>query len=207
MNKLREAAIAVIAKKATEANLDDIVRQINELPPRPEGAEPLKSLFSYIEATEGSKAASESDRSDFNPNVAVDWNNNNCKVSKYFTVGEVTNYDPRRIPETPDILKKVYKMADELDKVREAWGKPIGVTSWYRPPAINAAVGGAQFSQHLSGGAVDIYPMDGSIYDFEDWLDKNWGGGLGYGSPRGFVHIDLREGGWKRGSGFIRWHY
>ncbi|WP_353743953.1 D-Ala-D-Ala carboxypeptidase family metallohydrolase [Microcystis sp. LSC13-02] len=29
----------------------------------------------------------------------------------------------------------------ELDKIREEWGSPILITSWYRPQAVNRAVG------------------------------------------------------------------
>jgi Peptidase M15 len=73
---------------------------------------------------------------------------------------------------------------------------PIGVTSWYRPYAVNLAVGGVPDSQHITGAAVDIYPMEGGDQEFEDWLDNNWGGALGYGQAagRGFTHIDLRPG-------------
>ncbi len=43
-----------------------------------------------------------------------------------------------------------------LDPVREAWGGPITVSSGYRSPQLNRAVGGAACSQHLAGEAADI---------------------------------------------------
>lgn len=43
-----------------------------------------------------------------------------------------------------------------LDPLREAWGKPIIVTSGYRCPALNKAVGGVATSQHQQGQAADI---------------------------------------------------
>ena len=43
-----------------------------------------------------------------------------------------------------------------LDPLREAWGKPITVTSGYRCPALNAAVGGVSTSLHQIGRAADI---------------------------------------------------
>lgn len=43
-----------------------------------------------------------------------------------------------------------------LDPLREAWGKPIYVTSGYRCPRLNAAVGGVANSNHMKGLAADI---------------------------------------------------
>lgn len=141
---------------------------------------------------------------------AIDWDDFDCKISKYFTVGEVTNRDSRRIPAAgSDVAKNILAMAIELDKIREAWGKPIRVTSWYRPVAINRAVGGASRSQHINGRGVDIHPVDGDILDFQMWLDDRWYGALGYGARRGFVHIDNRNiGGFNSGGEKgVRWNY
>jgi len=133
--------------------------------------------------------------------MTIDWTNWDSKVSEYFTVGEVTQRDARRIPKTEAVKANVVKLAKELDKVREAWGEPIGVTSWYRPPAVNKAVGGVSNSQHINGSAADIYPIGGDIHAFQKWLDTFWGDkALGYGAKKGFVHVDLRRG-------KIRWNY
>ena len=43
-----------------------------------------------------------------------------------------------------------------LDPLRELWQQPIIVTSGYRCPRLNAAVGGAARSQHCLGQAADI---------------------------------------------------
>lgn len=141
---------------------------------------------------------------------AIDWGNPDCLVSKYFTVGEVTQNDPERIPMPGSVEEiNILVLAAELDLIREAHDGPIGITSWNRPYDINLAVGGVPDSQHITGAAADIYPIDGDGQDFEDWLDSLWGGALGYGqfSGRGFTHIDLRGGGFKRGEGEIRWYY
>ena len=141
----------------------------------------------------------------------IDWQDFNCKISKYFTVGEVTRYDVRRIPRPGSIeAANILRLAQELDKIRHEWGAAIGVTSWYRPYEINLAVGGVSNSQHITGSAVDIYTMDGRDDKFEVFLDEYWCGALGYGvrSGLGFTHLDMRNGRWKHSEGeLIRWMY
>ena len=43
-----------------------------------------------------------------------------------------------------------------LDPLREAYGRPIHVTSGYRCPRLNRLVGGSPNSQHMRGEAADI---------------------------------------------------
>merc|ERR1712060_203578 len=121
----------------------------------------------------------------------------NAKVSTYFTVGEVTQYDRRRIPNSTTIQNEILAIARELDKVRSSWGSSILVNSWYRPPDVNAEVGGSPNSQHIYGKAVDIRPGNGQLTTLRSWLDNGiWSNrALGYGaSCCGFVHIDTRPG-------------
>lgn len=134
----------------------------------------------------------------------INWNKPNFKISKYFTVGEVTQNDKRRTPIKGSVIERnILFLAAKLDSIRDNWGQPIGVTSWYRPPIVNAEVGGVSNSQHLTGSAVDIYSYSGNENKFEEFLDIEWfDRHLGYGvaSGRGFTHLDLRKGG-------VRWNY
>lgn len=59
-----------------------------------------------------------------------------------------------------DIVQNLEVLASVLDKVRNAFGKPILVTSGYRCPLLNAHVHGAKNSHHLFGEAADIKPKD-----------------------------------------------
>jgi putative chitinase len=137
----------------------------------------------------------------------IDWNNPNFKISKYFTVKEVTQGDNRRIPKTQTVKNNIIVLARELDTIRELWGSPIEVTSWYRPPAINRAVGGVPNSQHILGSAVDVYPFNKDIFQFQTFLHKNWKGALGYGARKGFVHLDLRGYFGDSKIADLRWNY
>lgn len=83
-------------------------------------------------------------------------------MAKYFTLGELCKSDvavEKRIENTPDnpTIERLNALMDEcLDKVREMWGKPIGVNSGYRSAELNRAVASAKNSQHLRGEAADI---------------------------------------------------
>lgn len=134
------------------------------------------------------------------PPKEVNWFDFGCPVSKYFTVGEVSRFSKERIVQDPTHRKNVLFLAARLDEIRAAYGKPIGVTSWYRPPIVNRKVGGATGSSHLTGSGVDIYPIGNDVVEFQKWLDGIWSRALGYGAKKGFVHLDLRPT-------RIRWNY
>ena len=77
---------------------------------------------------------------------------------KYFTLKELTATN-RKIPNYPNEtqiqnLQKLVK--NVLDPLRELYGKPIKINSAYRSQLLNAAVGGANNSEHLQGMAADI---------------------------------------------------
>lgn len=99
------------------------------------------------------------------------------------------------MPKGIGIRRNIKKFAGELDKLVDQHGR-IEVNSWYRPKSINDAIGGASNSQHVHGWAADIYLQGKNTRmqrEFEQWLDKNWKGGVGRGqaSGKGFTHIDL----------------
>lgn len=87
-----------------------------------------------------------------------------------------------------------------LDALRDRWGKPIFLTSAYRCPAHNAAVGGVELSQHLLGRAFDVSMAASSILNAKDLLLFTvlaaLGGGNGasqfhgFGLYKHFMHID-----------------
>jgi hypothetical protein len=95
------------------------------------------------------------------------------KLSPHFTLAELTlsqkasrlGLDNR--PASDQILANLAHTAEQMELVRAFLGnKPITVSSGYRSPAVNRAVGGAQDSAHILGHAVDfICPAYGSPID------------------------------------------
>lgn len=78
---------------------------------------------------------------------------------KYFTIAELTKTTHKGIDNTPNDEQRaclVRLVNNVLDPLREAYGKPIIVTSGYRCQKLNKAVGGAASSQHILGQAADI---------------------------------------------------
>lgn len=83
-----------------------------------------------------------------------------------------------------------------LELVRNHFNEPVIVTSSYRCPAHNTAVGGVKNSQHLLGIAADIRVKGlPSLVVFE-FLDSIFPHSYGMGLYEGqdeFVHIDVRD--------------
>lgn len=96
-----------------------------------------------------------------------------------------------------------------LNRVREAFGKPIVVTSGFRCLMHNAIVGGAKNSQHLLGTGVDIKPVSGGKEELQRLYDlcilEDAFTGIGDGRHRNFVHLDVRAV--KPGVKRVSWKY
>lgn len=99
------------------------------------------------------------------------------------------------------------ELAAFLERVRVHFGgRPVVITSGYRPPDVNRAVGGAAQSEHLYSvpreGAVDFIVEGANMAAVEAWCEANWPMSLGRGAHKGFVHIGRRADGARR-----RWDY
>ena len=117
------------------------------------------------------------------------------KLSNNFTLEELTVSQTaarRGLPNTPppNVVEELARLAAVLEQVRfMLGGKPIIVSSGYRSPELNAAVGGSATSAHMSGRAVDFtcpafggpwaivnglkdtrLPYDQLIYEFDSWV-------------------------------------
>lgn len=122
-------------------------------------------------------------------------------LDSHFTWGEATK-NCTRIPRdlyingslcatAIAIENRIINIAKRLDKLRTNLGnRPILVTSWYRPSSVNRSVGGAIWSRHLFGDAVDIKSLYFSPLEIYKLAEPNHDGGIGCYST--FVHIDWR---------------
>lgn len=82
-------------------------------------------------------------------------------LSEHFTLSELTVSETAArngIDNSPDdkTLQNLKRLCLTLESIRSLVGRPINVTSGYRSPAVNKAVGGAKDSAHMSGLAADI---------------------------------------------------
>lgn len=130
-----------------------------------------------------------------------------ARLTPHITLGEFAlNQEARRFTAQHQV-DTAAELAAFLERCRARFGgRPVIITSGYRPPTINRAVGGASSSEHLYDapgvGAVD-FCIDGvDIYEVQAWCDQMWPFSVGYGAPRGFVHLGIRQGRPK-----VRWDY
>lgn len=89
-------------------------------------------------------------------------------------------------------------VANVLDPLRVYLGRPIRITSGYRSPEVNEAVGGSKTSGHMTGRAVDLTVRGMTAQEIAAEVQKL---GLAYDqmivySPArgGHLHLSYREG-------------
>lgn len=61
---------------------------------------------------------------------------------------------------TPEHLENLKALAARMEEVRALFGRRIEITSGYRNPQVNAAVGGVKTSAHALGHAADFHVAD-----------------------------------------------
>lgn len=101
------------------------------------------------------------------------------QLSPHFTLDEFTFSQTaarKGIDNDPpaDVLANLQRTANGMEAVRVVLGgAPIHISSGYRSPALNAAVGGAKASQHLTGQACDFTaPRFGTVQEVFDAIRR-----------------------------------
>lgn len=98
------------------------------------------------------------------------------KLSPHFTLAEMTASAKARslgldnLP-PPELMPRLVLLAEMLERIRSTLNVPITVTSGYRSPPVNRAVGGVTSSDHTQGHAADfVAPRFGSASDVAEML-------------------------------------
>lgn len=118
-------------------------------------------------------------------------------LHKYFKRTELLHGREVANPLTPEMEDNLEKLIKAINPIREAWGRPMQISSCYRPSSINSSVGGAKSSAHMMCQAVDIVDKDGKL---AEWILNNLdfvkeSGILGIEDPRytkGWLHLSTR---------------
>lgn len=76
------------------------------------------------------------------------------RLTANFTLAEFNSKDGAVMPN--NVRANVQRLANALQVIREEIGRPITITSGYRSPNHNRAVGGAANSTHLTGLGADF---------------------------------------------------
>lgn len=128
-----------------------------------------------------------------------------ARLTPHIRLGEFALDREERRFDRQDQVDIAAELAAFLERARVQFGgKPIIITSGYRPAPINRMVGGASSSEHLYNkgcGAVDWYMPGVDMIAVQKWCDKEWPYSLGYAAPS-FIHLGIREGRPR-----VRWDY
>lgn len=98
------------------------------------------------------------------------------QISKNFTLEELYASDTAKRkgignrPSHQAVVNLTYVVTKILQPLRSTMQEPISISSGYRCPALNKAVGGVSNSQHLTGQAVDI-SIDGDMVKGKRWFE------------------------------------
>lgn len=131
------------------------------------------------------------------------------KISEHISYAEAVKSNTAikfGIDNTPDkatIERMKHVAVQVFEPLRNHFGIPIGVTSFYRSPALNKKIGGSSTSEHVYGSAIDI---DADVYgmitnrDIFEYIKKNltfnqliWE--FGTDNEPDWVHVSRKQSG------------
>ena len=132
------------------------------------------------------------------------------KISEHITLEEATKSQTairKKISNIPNAvaIENMKHVAELFEQIREHFGVPIGISSFYRSMALNNEVGGSATSQHVKGEAIDIDAdiygkiTNKEIFEFAKTLDFDqliWE--YGNASNPAWVHISRKRSGKNR---------
>jgi uncharacterized protein YcbK (DUF882 family) len=113
-----------------------------------------------------------------------------------FTWGEFLHWDDFayrdiRLPREAQHAYNLVNLAKSIQPVREHIGKPMKVTSGYRPDPYNRRAGGASNSMHKFGKAGDFHIPGVNHYQLARELFYDYGFQGGVGGYPSWIHLDI----------------
>ena len=103
------------------------------------------------------------------------------RISKHISYKEATQSQTavrKGISNEPDAyqLQNMQLLAEKIfEPLREHFGVPIAINSFFRSQKLNKAIGGATGSQHTQGRAIDIDDTLGGVSNRQmfEWIREN----------------------------------
>ena len=115
------------------------------------------------------------------------------KLTTNFSLNE---FNKRNYNVPTDVLRNLIELAKNLQVLRDEVKKPIKITSGYRPAELNAKVGGASQSRHITGQAADLKIEGYTPKQVAAIIEKLIAAGKmkqgGIGTYSTWVHYDVR---------------
>ncbi|MBH9537889.1 D-Ala-D-Ala carboxypeptidase family metallohydrolase [Novosphingopyxis sp. YJ-S2-01] len=123
------------------------------------------------------------------------------KLSEHFTLAEMTasqvaarqGIDNSAGPDEIAALRRLCERV--LEPVRRHFDRPVIISSGYRSPALNRAIGGSAASQHSLGEAADFTIPGVPNIEVARWMETH----LNYDQliyefgPAGWIHVSYRQ--------------
>ena len=84
-------------------------------------------------------------------------------------------FDEEQYNPPADVIENLRALCiNILQPLRDALGTPVNINSGYRCPSLNASIGGATNSQHMTGQAADIIDLThGNVFLFNKIKEMN----------------------------------
>ena len=103
------------------------------------------------------------------------------RISKHISIKEATRSNTAErlgidnFPDSPTLVNMQALAENVFEPLREHFDHPIYITSFYRSPELNKAIGGSSTSQHCKGEAIDIDDVIGESTnaDFFNYIKDN----------------------------------
>lgn len=123
-------------------------------------------------------------------------------LSQHFTLSEMTVSQAasrkglNNQPGAKEIAALNLLCEKVLEPIRKHFGRPVIVTSGYRSPKVNKAIGAAATSRHIKGEAADFTVPGVGNFDLCKWIERN----LQYDQliyeygESGWVHVSYCDG-------------